>query len=358
LEGREPDGLSLPPDRHVNGQSPVSTGIFTRLPNLICPIDLRGGEPTVPSLFALSEARRVATAAGATVFALAFSEQPLPDAVASRLGRAGADKVIVCEGPGLSAPPLDATHGGALAAAIDRIPPLMVLFPAGGAGAELGPALAARLGAAFAGEADLELSTAPTALADGVGRVCLRRWRRDRSSYRRLDPVELERPVVGLLPAFGPPADKGGAEVEVEIIACPPPRAPAVVTLDDELDDQAAVTTSAVLVVVDPALAPLGAQLAAAAPAGVVVVEASPSAPALAAAAPRLLLAIGAPAPLPTGTPRGRLGLIVPPGGPAAARPGADVVWRPAAKGWAEALAADLGALAGSEPPAGTGARR
>ena len=100
----------------------------------------------------------MATAAGATVFALAFSDRPLPDALTARLGRAGADKVLVCEGAGLSAPPLDATHGAALAAAIDRVPPLLVLFPAGGAGAELGPALAARIGAAYAGEADLELS--------------------------------------------------------------------------------------------------------------------------------------------------------------------------------------------------------
>jgi hypothetical protein len=278
---------------------------------------------------------------------LVFSDRPLSDAVTGRLGRAGADKVLVCEGDGLSAPPLDATHGAALAAAIDRVPPLMVLFPAGGAGAELGPALAARIGAAYAGEADLELSTAPTALADGVGRVCLRRWRRDRSSYRRLDPVELERPVVGLLPAFGAPAERGGTEVEVDVIACLALPAPTVVMLEDEPDEQATVTTAAALIVVDPTLgAPLSAALTAAAPTGVVVIEASSGAPALAATASRLLIAIGTQALAPVGTPRGRLGLVLPPGMTAPPRITADVVWRPTGEGWPAELAAALGALA------------
>ena len=74
-----------------------------------------------------------------------MTEGHLDDQVAARLGRAGADKVLACEGPGLGAPPLDLTHGPALYAAIERIPPLLVLFPAGGAGAQLGPGLAARL---------------------------------------------------------------------------------------------------------------------------------------------------------------------------------------------------------------------
>src|SRR6185369_8491034 len=152
-----------------------------------------------------------------TVFAIVMTEGHLDEQVAEQLGRAGADKVLACEGPGLGAPPLDLTHGPALYAAVERIPPLLVLFPAGGAGAQLGPGLAARLGGAFAASADLELGEAATPLADGVARIFVRRWRGDRSSYRRLDPVELERPVVAILPSGGPFAERGSTEVEVEI---------------------------------------------------------------------------------------------------------------------------------------------
>src|SRR5262245_29681222 len=141
------------------------------LPNLLVPIDLHDGVPTAPSLFALSEGRRVARAAGVTVFAVVMTERRVDDQVASRLGRAGADKVLACEGPGLGAPPLDATHGPALYAAVERVPPLLVLFPAGGAGAQLGPGLASRLGGAFAAAADLEVGAAATPPAAGVGRL-------------------------------------------------------------------------------------------------------------------------------------------------------------------------------------------
>ena len=44
--------------------------------------------------------------------------------MAHRLSARSANKVLLCEGPGLGAPPLDATHGAALAAAIERVPPL------------------------------------------------------------------------------------------------------------------------------------------------------------------------------------------------------------------------------------------
>src|SRR6185437_4979763 len=97
----------------------------------------------------------------------------------------------------------------ALLAAVERISPLLVLFPAGGAGLALGPSLAARLGAAFAGAADVEVASGE-ALPEGVGRVFLRRWRGERATYRRLDPVEIERPVVAILPA-------GVAEAPVDL---------------------------------------------------------------------------------------------------------------------------------------------
>ncbi len=325
------------------------------LPNLLVAIDLREGEPTGPSLFALSEGRRAARTAGATVFALVFTDSALPDGVPARLGRAGADKVLLCEGPGLSAPPLDATHGAALYAAVERIPPLLVLFSAGGAGPELGPGLAARLGGAFAAAADLEIGEALVPLADGVGRVFMRRFCRDRTAYRRLDPVELERPVVAVLPAGGPIADMGTAEVEIEVIACTPPAKIGVVEVASEPDDQAAVALATTLVVVDPALgADAMAVLRDAARPGLAVVHAGAAPAGLANAAPRIIVAVGACDPGVSGTPRTRVAQVLPPGAAPPSKNAADVVWPlPADAGAAflTELAADLPALARKDPP-------
>src|SRR4051812_6243876 len=164
-----------------------------------------------------------------------MTDRHLNERVPSSLGRAGADKVLSCEGPGLGAPPLDMTHGPALYAAVERIPPLLVLFPAGGAGAQLGPGLASRLGGAFAANAALEIGEAATPLADGVGRIFVRRWRADRSSYRRLDPVELERPVVAILPSGGASTVVGSEDAEVEVISCVAPAKLGVVELASEV---------------------------------------------------------------------------------------------------------------------------
>ena len=282
------------------------------LPNLLVPIDLQGGHPTEPSLFALSEARRVAHTAGVTVFAVVMTDRHLDEAIAAQLGRAGADKVLACEGPGLGAPPLDLTHGPALYAAVERIPPLLVLFPAGGAGPQLGPGLASRLGGAFAAAADLELGEAATPLADGIGRVFVRRWRADRTSYRRLDPVELERPVVAILPAGGAPANQGSSAVDVEVITCVAPAKVGVTEVAAEADDLAAIALAPILIIVDPAVGEGAlAKLSAAAPAGVAVVDAIAAAPAIATAAPRLVIAVGPRGAVVSGTPRSRVGAVL-----------------------------------------------
>ena len=270
------------------------------MPNLLVPIDLREGVPTDPSLFALSEARRVAREAGVTVFAVLLAD-PRPEAeiqgIAARLGVAGADKVLLCERAGLDAPALDATHGPALHLVAERVPPLVVLFPAAGAGLQIGAPLAARLGAAFASTADLEVSDSPLPLPDSVGRLCLRRWRRDLSAYRRLDPVELERPVVAVLGAHGAPREEGTADVEIQVIDCPSaPAAARVLELESVADEDAAVALARVLIVVDPSVgAAVGAQglaqLAAHAPPGVSVVDLARVSPAvLAVCSPRVLL--------------------------------------------------------------------
>jgi len=300
----------------------------------------------------------VAHTAGVTVFAVVMTDRHLGDPIAAQLGRAGADKVIACEGPGLAAPPLDLTHGPALYAAVERIPPLLVLFPAGGAGAQLGPGLASRLGGAFAASADLEVGEAATPLADGIGRVFVRRWRADRTSYRRLDPVELERPVIAILPAGGAPADRGSGAVDVEVITCVPPAKVGVVELSSEADDLAAIALAPILIVVDSSLGDgARAKLAAAAPAGVTVVDSVAGAPAIATAVPRAVIAVGPRPATVSGTPRTRFAAVLAATPPRPNKMPVDVLLRgTAAASSADAavdeLAASLGALTG---PGGTG---
>ena len=279
-----------------------------------------------------------------TVFAVVMAERHLDEKVATQLGRAGADKVLACEGPGLAAPPLDLTHGPALYAAVERIPPLLVLFPAGGAGPQLGPGLASRLGGAFAGTADLELGEAATPLADGIGRVFVRRWRGDRSSYRRLDPVELERPVVAILPAGGAFVERGTSEVEVEIITCVAPAKLGVSEISSEVDEHAAAAVASVLIVVDPAVGAAAlSKLVAAAPPGVTVADADAAGAAIAMAAPRLVVTVGERVPIVSGTPRSRMGAAALPAG-RPPRTGTDVVLRAPAGGSIDALIDELAA--------------
>jgi electron transfer flavoprotein alpha subunit len=275
--------------------------------------------------------------AGATVYAIVMSDREIDEAVVGRLGRAGADRVLLCEGAGLAAPALDATHGPALQAAVERVAPLLVLFPAGGAGMTLGPSLAARIGAAFAGAADLEASDAAGPLAEGVGRVVLRRWRGGRAAYRRLDPVEIERPVIAILAAGVAEPQLGSEKIDVDVIACAPPKGNTTSELSSESDGEGRIPLARVLVAVDPALGPEAlAGIAAAAPADVAVVDAARSAAAIAASSPEIVIAIGDVEWVAMGTPRGRLGAIL--FGDDAVPPRAvDVLWRlPAAAVGAE----------------------
>jgi hypothetical protein len=284
-----------------------------------------------------------------------MNDRELGGGVVAQLGRAGADKVLLCEGAGLAAPPLEATHGAPLLAAVERLSPLLVLFPAGGAGLALGPSLSARIGAAFAGAADLEATDAGP-LADGVGRVFLRRWRGGRAAYRRLDPVEIERPVVAILAAGVVEREVGNAEIDVEVIACGPLKETGIVELASEADGDAQVALARVVVAVDPALgSDAVARIAAGAPAGVAVVDRDRAAAAIAASAPEILIAIGDVELPAMGTPRGRVGAILVGDGDAASpRRSVDVLWRVPAGStgdqlWGE-IAEALAAFATSSP--------
>jgi electron transfer flavoprotein alpha subunit len=226
------------------------------LPNILVYADVRAGTPTAPTLYALSEARRVARGAGASVFALVASP-PLGNqsltALSIPLAAAGADKLLLCEAEEFADPPDDATCGRALDAAVARIPPLLALFPAGGTGAVLGPPLAARLGAPFVPWCDFTVSEADGKSLRGNSRVQVMRLRRDGRSRRRLDPAHIERPIVVTLGAGRcPPPTGSERNLEIEVLPLPPLRAPrqAARVLSRTPNPQAALLLAAVLVIV------------------------------------------------------------------------------------------------------------
>jgi hypothetical protein len=277
----------------------------------------------------------VARHAGATVYAVLLTDPLSPATLAPvvrRLGLAGADKVLVGEASGFGAPALDATHGPALHAIAERLSPIVVLFPAGGPGPELGAPLAMRLGGAFGGCSDLVLSDAAAALPDGNGRLTLRRWRGGWSGCRDLDPVEIERPVVAILGGTGVGAavddfgDFGEEDVELEIVSCPPPQQTAVTEVGSEPDELAALELARTLVVVDGSAGTAAARaLAAAASPALAVVDGTRLRPAaLAHAAPAAALFVGKQPLFAFGSPSMRVGLV---GAADAAVHNVDVVW-------------------------------
>lgn len=226
------------------------------MPNILVYADVRAGTPTAPTLYALSEARRVARGAGASVFALVASP-PLSNqsltALSIPLAAAGADKLLLCEAEEFADPLDDASCGRALDAAVARIPPLLALFPAGGAGAVLGPPLAARLGAPFVPWCDFMVSEADGKSLRGSGRVQVVRLRRDGRSRRRLDPSHIERPIVVTVGAGRcPPPSGSERNLEIEMLPLPPvraPRPPAPV-LSQTPNPHAALSLAAVLAIV------------------------------------------------------------------------------------------------------------
>lgn len=198
----------------------------TTLPNLLVYVDLRAGAPTSPTLFAISEARRIARLAGASIFAVAAAPSLSTEAVgalAAPLATAGADKLLLCEADEFAEPLDDAKHGRALDAAVARVPPMLVLFPAGGSGTVLGPSLAARVGGPFAPWSDFMISDAERPAREGRSRVQVVRLRPDGRSQRRLDPAQIERPIVVTLCAGRPPSPRGHeGNLEIEVLPLPP----------------------------------------------------------------------------------------------------------------------------------------
>jgi len=178
--------------------------VFVYLETLAGPTGPTGetrGELNTASRFALAEGRRVARALGASVFAvLCGSPRPADevDAVAKAAAAHGADKLLVVETEAAFPHPLDLAWGPALARLFERIPPALVLFPAGTAALELAPPLAARLGGSYAPRCEIQIDDFRQQ-GRVESRVLLHRLRHDERSMRTLDPLTRDHPIVATL---------------------------------------------------------------------------------------------------------------------------------------------------------------
>lgn len=192
--------------------------------SIVAYIEVREGAITSPSLFAVTESRRIAEAAGATVYAclpVGAIPHTAIDGLAEKLSAAGADRILCSAAPELAGPALDVTHGPLLVQLADQLRPLLVLFPAGGCGSQLGPPLAIRIGAAYVPGARLDVHTVEGAAGTAPRRVLVTRWRAAQDGMRRLDVGDLERPVVAVLLAGRPGEFLGQCQAEVEMFPCP-----------------------------------------------------------------------------------------------------------------------------------------
>jgi hypothetical protein len=180
---------------------------------------------TSASLFALSEGRRLARTLGASLYALFFGA-PLGnkelEQLSSLAAAYGADKLLVGEMHDAPVFHLDMVWGPSLMRVFERIPPAVVLFPAGDSALELAPPLAARLCGTFAPRCEIKVDPLGPS-SQGDSQVLLHRLRPDELSTRSLDPVLWEHPIVATLGPGTPPRPRPAMEIGVEILPCLPP---------------------------------------------------------------------------------------------------------------------------------------
>ena len=264
--------------------------------SIVAYIELREGAITRPSRFVVSEARRVADSAGATVFAL-LTVGPLAqvemDRLASEISAAGADRILCSSADTLGGPELDVTHGALLAQVAEHLRPVLFLFPAGGVAAQLGPSLAVRIGAAYLANASIAVCAEDRDPGPASQRVLLSRWRAARDGLRKIDVGDLERPVVASLVSgpFPPPA--GEPYAEVEMVPCPDAKFPEARMVDSEVDAAAEIELCQTMVWSGRSTAAGAATLRTELPAGMCLVTLDEAdAPAIRAAAPRDLFVL------------------------------------------------------------------
>jgi electron transfer flavoprotein alpha subunit len=181
--------------------------------NVLVVIEVAGAHVRPVCLETLGQARRIGTHLGATVYAVV----PLPrapkfaeDDLIAVLSKHGADKVVLVTDEGLesgAAAMRWGTHGVAISAASDLLPPSLLLFGATAGAREVAARAAARLGAAYLPDAWLEMENER-----------LVAWRGSGDKAARLEG-ELEFPVVATIPPGRYSAAEGDDEAEVEVIA-------------------------------------------------------------------------------------------------------------------------------------------
>jgi electron transfer flavoprotein alpha subunit len=134
---------------------------------------------------------------------------------------------------------MHATHGAGLTAAMERVPPAMLVLAATPGGRDLAPRAAARLGAAFMAEPTLDFGPR--------GALVLSRPTHGARFTRRLTSDEPERPiVVTLTPGAGAPSS-GDDEADVLVVDAPTGDAP-VEELARMADPGAALETAPIVV--------------------------------------------------------------------------------------------------------------
>lgn len=210
--------------------------------------DVVDGHPTPAALAILGEGRRIASALGASLYAVAFTADDDPaveGALNAALGHGGADRSVVISGA--TPPALWLTRGPALARACELLRPSLVLLAADAAGRDIGPRLAARLGAAFVAE--------PTVEAGPRGEIVFARPVYDGELWRRLQLDELEQPAVVTLSADRPAA-RGTDDAELVHLAVVPPPVAAGVELSVEPAAPDPLVAARVIVVAGAGVAP------------------------------------------------------------------------------------------------------
>jgi hypothetical protein len=225
---------------------------------------------------------------------------------------------LLCEAPEFAEPPADDNHGRALDAAISRVAPMLIIFPAGGAGPVLAAPLAARLGGPYVPWADFMISDADAQTLRSRSRVQVLRLRPDGRSRRRLDPAQIERPIVATVCSgvYRPPqATDAPRSLEVDVLPVPPRAGSQLRILEHEPNPLVAIQEASIIVLLEEPEAKLAFQelLNAKLPEGAVVARAStiPGA-VMASCCPEVLIKVGE-SPLMTGrSPRTRVILALP----------------------------------------------
>lgn len=204
--------------------------------SIVAYIETREETPTAASRFVLAEARRLADAVGATIYALLTVGPTKPEgleSLAAKVGVAGADRVLCCSDEALAGPPLDATHGLLLAKLAERLRPNLILFPAGEAGHELGRPLAVRLAAAFLPFSSIRLAPA-TESSPAAPLVCC--WKPDFSGKHVVNLRKVTHQVIATLMAGEAPPVLGEPAMDIELLSYPPPTRPGPRVVSSEPD--------------------------------------------------------------------------------------------------------------------------